>query len=92
MALLAQLQDEVRGAGHQIRMYWPTDVAEAEEIARRVRELKLKSVRYVLALDRFEPTPPAGHRKRASYDVLIAALREVTPKLAEMPAVGPLSD
>lgn len=87
MTLLEQLRSELPTAHHFYKVYLSADVAEAERIAGRVRELVLRSVRYVMSLAYLEPQPPDGHPKRAAYDILIAALDEVTPRLAELPAV-----
>lgn len=65
-------------------MYWPADLAEAELIAARARELRVHTIRYLLSLQTFEERPAAGHPKRASYDLLIAALQGVVERLAAM--------
>lgn len=87
MTLLEQLSQDLPTQAHQIRVYLDVDTAKAEEIASRVRELRIASIRYVMQLERFEQRPPEGHPKRAAYDILVAALEEVTPHLKQLPAV-----
>ena len=65
-------------------MYYSADLAEAEQIAARARELRIPTVRYLLTLQMFEEQPPVGHAKRTAYDTMIAALNEVVDRLKLM--------
>lgn len=56
-------------------------------MAERVGALNLPAIRYVLTLEKFEEQPPPDHPKRAAFDVLIAALNAVAPRLAELPMI-----
>lgn len=87
MTLLEQLKAELPDHFHRRRVYYPSDVAEAEKIAERARQLLPRTVRYLLVLQRFEDRPVEGDPKRAAFDVLIAALDEVAPRLSSRAAV-----
>lgn len=91
--LLEQLKSELPDHFHRRRVFFPADVAAAQEIAERALKLAPRAVRYLLMLDRFEERPPEGHPKRAAHDVLTAALAEVTPLLTQRPPVeDPMGD
>mgnify|MGYP000988053210 CR=1 FL=1 len=92
MTLLEQLKADIPDNHHQQRVYLKADVEDAQRIAARVRELNINAVRYVLRLERFEHRPPEGDSKREAYDILIAALAEVSPCLSQLPAVEKSAD
>lgn len=84
MSLLTQLWRELPDHNHIRRVFWTDDLVEAERIAKLVRELDLKAVRYVLGLKKFEQRPASG-TKLATFDVLVSALTEVEPQLDALP-------
>jgi len=87
VSLLQQLRSELPGPFHYQKVFLTSDVAEAERIAARARELYLPSVRYLLLLDRFESRPSDRDPKQATFDILIGSLRDIEATLASMPVL-----
>jgi hypothetical protein len=85
--LLEQLRLELPEHAHRRRVYYTADRAEVDYLVASARKLEIKTIRYLLTLEKFEVQPPLNDPRREAYDDLIAVLHEVSPHLVQSSAI-----